>query len=94
MQPLSIRARTYIRDTDVRDGNSWMWQADFVRLGRLIIPLWVDIMVDPSGRRTEMGFYVGQMLAMEQLIITYVTVDPEPRIEEWGCIKGEVAIGQ
>ena len=45
-------------------------------------------MVAPSVRRTDTGFWVGQMLSMGQFIMTYVPVAPDLSKAEWGCLMG------
>ena len=59
LQLLSIRDTTDIRYPYMRYGNRWLWRAALGSMGRLSIPSWMDVMVAPSGSRTETGLWVG-----------------------------------
>ena len=70
LQPLTVRAPTYIRDPDVRNGKICTRLAATGRLGRGRIPLCVDYIEVPSGRRTFMGCMMRWMSVMGQHIMT------------------------
>jgi hypothetical protein len=79
-----------MREPEARSGKIWAWHAPGGRKGKQRSAVWVEVMVEPFGMRTEMPGLAGRLLVWGAWAVINMPVAPVSAIA-WEVKGGEEA---